>query len=56
MPLVPLLKFFMPTQKLKSKTMIGPKEIKVYDEPRDPFQRLIECAELRREYKDSLQA
>jgi hypothetical protein len=45
----------MPTQKLKSKTRVGSKEIKVYDEPRSPFRRLIECAELPREYKDSLE-
>jgi hypothetical protein len=32
-PLTPVLNFFMPTQKLKSKTRIGSKEIKVYDEP-----------------------
>jgi hypothetical protein len=42
-PLVPLLNFFMPTQKLSSKTRIGSKEIvetlfpKVYDEPKSPF-------------------
>ena len=29
--LVPLLNYFMPTQKLKSKTRAGSKEIKVYD-------------------------
>jgi hypothetical protein len=28
-----LLNFFMPTQKLKSKTRVGSKEIKVYDGP-----------------------
>jgi hypothetical protein len=32
-PLVPLLNFFMPTQKLKSKTRVGSKETRVYDEP-----------------------
>jgi hypothetical protein len=47
---------FMPTQKLKSKTRIGSKEIKVYDEPRSPFRRLLECAQLPQEYKDSLRA
>jgi hypothetical protein len=35
--LAPLLNFFMPSQKLKSKTRVGSKEIKVYDEPRSPF-------------------
>ena len=54
--LVPLLNFFMPTQKLKSKTRIGSKEIKVYDEPRSPFQRLIESAELHQDIKKNLHA
>jgi hypothetical protein len=54
-PLVPLLNFFMPTQKLKSKTRLGSKEIKVYDEPRSPFQRLMENGELPRKYKDTLE-
>ncbi|MCL2289264.1 MAG: DDE-type integrase/transposase/recombinase [Bacteroidetes bacterium] len=44
-PLVPLLNFFMPTQKLKSKTRIGSKEIKVYDEPISPFQRLMDSSQ-----------
>jgi hypothetical protein len=55
-PLVPLLNFFMPTQKLKSKTRAGSKEIKVYDEPKSPFQRIIESVEVSQEIKDSLQA
>jgi hypothetical protein len=42
LPLIPLLNFFMPTQKLVSKTRIGSKEIKKYDEPKSPYQRLIE--------------
>jgi hypothetical protein len=46
----------MPTRKLKSKTRTGSKEIKVYDEPRSPFLRLIESAELPQAYKDSLSA
>jgi transposase InsO family protein len=53
-PLVPLLNFFMPTQKLKSKTRVGSKELKVYDEPRSPFLRLMEAAELPQGIKDSL--
>jgi hypothetical protein len=55
-PLVPLLNFFMPTQKLKSKTRIGSKEINVYDQPRSPFQRLGESEELPRQIKDALAA
>ena len=55
-PLVPLLNFFMPTQKLKRKTRIGSKEIKVYDAPRSPFARLTESADLPQACKDSLSA
>jgi hypothetical protein len=55
-PLTPLLNFFMPTQKLKSKTRVGSKEIKVYDEPKSPFQRLIESSQAPVETKNSLQA
>jgi transposase InsO family protein len=55
-PLVLLLNFFMPTQKLKSKTRIGSKEIKVYDDPQSPFQRLLESAEVTQGTKDSLEA
>jgi transposase InsO family protein len=55
-PLMPLLNFFMPTHKLISKTRVGSKEIKLYDQPRSPCQRLVECAELPQHYKDSLQA
>jgi hypothetical protein len=56
LPLVPLLNFFMPTRKLTNKTRIGSKEIKVYDEPRSPFLRLLESPELLPAYKDSLSA
>ncbi|MDR2482190.1 MAG: transposase family protein [Treponema sp.] len=55
-PLVPLLSFFMPAQKLTSKTRIGSKEIKVYDRPRSPFQRLSESEELPGQIKDALAA
>jgi transposase InsO family protein len=53
-PLVPLLNFFMPSQKLISKKRVGSKEIKKYDEPRSPFQRLIESSEVSQKTKDSL--
>ncbi|GHU56241.1 integrase [Spirochaetia bacterium] len=55
-PLVPLLNFFMPTQKLKSKTRIGAKETRVYDAPRSPFARLTESAGLPQPCKNSLAA
>jgi hypothetical protein len=47
-PLVPLLNFFVPSQKCSSKTRSGSKEIKVYDKPNSPFQRLAENVALRR--------
>ena len=53
-PLVPLLNFFMPSQKLKSKTRIGSREIKVYDEQKSPFQRLMESAKTAQKIKDLL--
>ena len=53
-PLVPLLNFFMPSQKLKSKTRVGSKEIKVYDEPKSPFQRLVESSDTPPQTKDAL--
>jgi hypothetical protein len=61
-PLVPLLNFFTPSQKLSRKTRAGFKEIaetlfpKVYDNPQSPFQRLIKCAKLPEVYKDTLKA
>src|SRR5215510_13392466 len=53
-PLMPLLNFFMPTRKLKSKTRIGSKEIKVYDEPQSPFQRLMESPHTPQKTKEAL--
>ena len=55
-PLAPLLNFFMPAQKLKSKTRVGSKEIRVYDEPRSPFQRLMESEQLPQLTKNFLLA
>jgi transposase InsO family protein len=55
-PLAPLLNFFMPTQKLKSKTRVGSKELKVYDEPKSPFQRLMESPETPENTKNALLA
>jgi hypothetical protein len=46
----------MPSRKLSSKIRVGSKEIKTYDEPRSPFQRLIECPELPQDCKDTLKA
>jgi transposase InsO family protein len=52
--LIPLLNFFMPTQKLKSKTRIGSKEIKVYDVPISPFQRLMDSSATSKKTKELL--
>jgi hypothetical protein len=53
-PLAPLLNFFMPTQKLQSKTRVGSKETRVYDAPRSPYLRLMELGVLPDEVKAAL--
>jgi hypothetical protein len=53
--LEPLLDFFMPTMKLLSKVKVGSKEIKKYDEPCSPYQRLVKSTELTQDIKDKLQ-
>jgi hypothetical protein len=53
-PLVPLLNFFMPTMKLAHKVKVGSKETRTYDEPRSPYQRLLESADLPPETKVEL--
>jgi hypothetical protein len=52
--LVPVLNFFMPTMKLESKVKVGSKEIKKYDAPRSPYQRLLESEALSPEVKAEL--
>jgi hypothetical protein len=53
-PLALLFNFFMPThEKPESKTRVGSEEIQVYDEPRSPYQWLMECPELPQECKES---
>jgi hypothetical protein len=52
--LFPLRNFFMPTMKLESKVKAGSKEIKKYDEPHAPYQRLPESVALRPEVKAEL--
>jgi hypothetical protein len=44
----------MPTMKLESKVKAGSKEIKTYDEPRSPCQRLLESDALSPEIKAEL--
>jgi transposase InsO family protein len=54
--LAPLLNFFMPAMKLLSKVRIGSREIKKYDEPASPYQRLIASPCLSPDVKDKLTA
>ena len=44
----------MPTMKLESKVKVGSKEIKKYDNPRNPYQRLLESDALSPEVKAEL--
>jgi hypothetical protein len=53
--LCPLLNYFMPTQKLLSKTRVGSKIKKVYDKKvLSPYQRLMASPDLADEYKTEL--
>jgi hypothetical protein len=52
--LPPLLNFVMPTMKLESKIKVGSKEIKKYDVPHSPYQRLLESVALSPEVKAEL--
>jgi hypothetical protein len=42
--LCPLLNYFMPNKRLVSKTTAGPKTIRKYDQPKTPYQRLMESS------------
>ena len=52
----PLWNFFTPVMKLKSKTRVGGKITKVYDDPTTPYQRLIASSALEQQELDKLQA
>ncbi len=52
----PLWNFFTPVMKLQSKTRVGGRITKVYDEPTTPYQRLINSNTLERGQLDKLQA
>jgi hypothetical protein len=52
----PLWNFFTPVMKLKSKTRVGGKITKVYDDPITPYQRLILSNTLEQQELDQLQA
>lgn len=50
----PLQNLFMPMMKLKSKTRIGGRMTKKYDEPRTPYQRLMESEKLDQQQRKKL--
>jgi hypothetical protein len=50
----PMLNFFIPTFKIAQKTRLGAKVIKKYDNPKTPYQRLLECPHICEETKQEL--
>ena len=48
--------YFMPQMKLISKERVNGKVRKKYDEPKTPYQRLMECDKYPQEQKDKLKA
>ena len=53
---LPLWNFFTPVMKLKSKIRVGGRIVKVHDEPKTPYQRLIDCPHVHQEEKLALMA
>lgn len=52
----PLQNFFIPSMKCIEKTRLGARMKKKYDEPKTPYQRLLDSADLSEEAKEALQA
>ena len=50
------INFFKPVMKLQAKRRVGSKVKKIYDEPKTPYQRLVECEALTPTEKKKLQA
>ncbi len=48
--------FFKPVMKLKAKRRVGSKVKKIYDDPKTPYQRLLDCPTLSRAEKAKLKA
>jgi hypothetical protein len=46
---------FLPSAKLRTKTRIGSKYHKTYDQPQTPYQRLLKCREVPAEARTALQ-
>lgn len=51
-----LWNYFTPVMKLKSKTRVGGRIVKVHDEPKTPYQRLLESPHLSQDEKQALMA
>jgi hypothetical protein len=49
-----LWNYFQPLMKLKSKNRIGSKIIKKYDEPKTPFERIVEYKNIDKDIKANL--
>lgn len=50
----PLQNYFIPSMKILRKTRIGSRIKKEYDQPRTPFQRLMECSDIAEEKKEEI--
>jgi hypothetical protein len=50
------INFFKPVMKLKAKQRVGSKVKKIYDEPKTPYQRLMDCEALSASAKKKLKA
>ena len=48
------INFFQPVTKLKSKTRVGSKVTKKYDEPKTPYRRVLDCSDIDDKIKPRL--
>ena len=47
--------FFLPSVKLQDKKRVGSKIVKVHDSPKTPYQRVLECKQIKSDVKERLQ-
>jgi hypothetical protein len=52
----PYMNFFLPSMRLVEKRRMGGKVMKRHDQPRTPYQRLLDCPDLAPEFKAKLEA
>jgi hypothetical protein len=48
------LNYFIPSVKLLEKTRIGSKQMRKFDRPKTPYQRVLECGYISKEVKQRL--